>query len=137
MARSSTGGQAPEGQVKSLQVGTIYFEDGSSQLSSRDISVLEAVTQVARQTGGRVRVVGHSSMGARTADPERREAANFQMSLKRANAVAGALVRRGIPADRVEVIAQGDKEPVYAETTPTGAAYNRRTEIFIDYLDNS
>ena len=127
----------PSAQMKTLQVGTIYFANGSAELTGRDVSVIEAVMQVARQTGGRIRIVGHSSMGARSVDPERREVVNFQMSLKRANAVASELVRQGIPAERVEVIAQGDHEPIYAETSATGAAYNRRAEIFVDYMENS
>lgn len=129
--------QNPEGVPKSLPVGTIYFGDGSARLSSQDRSILRAVTDVFQQTGGRVRVIGHSSMGARTFNSSRREAVNFKMSLKRANAVANELIRQGIPPENVEVVAEGDRAPVYAETSQTGAAHNRRTEIFIDYLERS
>ena len=122
---------------KTVHVGTIYFGDGTSRLSSEDVSILRAVTDIFRQTGGKVRVVGHSSMGAPGFSSARREAVNYRMSLKRANAVASGLIRNGIPADSVEVIAEGDRAPVYAETSQIGAAYNRRAEIFIDYLDRS
>ena len=127
----------PQGIPKSLQVGTIYFGDGSAQLSSQDRSILRSVTDVFQQTGGRVRVIGHSSMGARTFNSSRREAVNFKMSLKRANAVANELIRQGVPSENVEVVAEGDRAPAYAETSQTGAAHNRRTEIFIDYLERS
>ena len=139
-AQVSRRGDAPpdtQATPKTLQIGTIYFQDGSSRLSSQDVSIIQAVTQMFGQTGGQVRVVGHSSMGAATSDPTRREAVNFKMSLKRANAVANALIDMGIPAENVEVIAEGDRSPAYAETNQTGAAYNRRAEIFIDYLDRS
>ncbi len=96
---------------------------------------MRAVTDVFRQTGGKVMVVGHSSMGAPRFSAAQREAVNYRMSLKRANAVASRLIRNGISADSVEVIAKGDRAPVYAETSQTGAAYNRRAEIFIDYPD--
>lgn len=129
--------QSSQGVQKSLQVGTIYFGDGSAQLSTQDRSILQAVTDVFGQMGGRVRVIGHSSMGARTFNSLRREAVNFEMSLKRANAVANELIRQGIPRENVEVVAEGDRAPVYAETSQTGAAHNRRTEIFIDYLERS
>ncbi len=129
--------QSSQGVQKSLQVGTIYFGDGSAQLSTQDRSILQAVTDVYGQMGGRVRVIGHSSMGARTFNSEQRELVNFKMSLKRANAVANELIRYGIPPENVEVVAKGDRAPVYAETSQTGAAYNRRTEIFIDYLERS
>ena len=129
--------QRSQGVQKSLRVGTIYFGDGSAQLSTQDRSILQAVTDVFGQMGGRVRVIGHSSMGARTFNSAQREAVNFKMSLKRANAVANELIRQGIPPENVEVVAEGDRTPVYAETSQTGAAYNRRTEIFIDYLERS
>jgi flagellar motor protein MotB len=106
-------------------------------LSTQDRSILQAVTDVFGQIGGRVRVIGHSSMGARTFNSAQREAVNFKMSLKRANAVANELIRQGIPPEYVEVVAEGDRAPVYAETSQTGAAHNRRTEIFIDYLERS
>ncbi len=124
-------------ETKTIQVGTIYFADGSAGLTKRDRSVLKAVSQVFNQTGGRVRVVGHSSLGAKTLDRERRGLINFEVSLKRANAVAAELVRQGVPADLVEAVAEGDRNPVYAETLSTGAAHNRRAEIFIDYLEKS
>ena len=98
---------------------------------------MRAITDVFRRTGGKVRVVGHSSMGSPQVSPAQRESVNYRMSLKRANAVASGLIRNGIPADSVEVIAEGDRAPVYAETSQIGAAYNRRAEIFIDYLDRS
>ena len=128
---------AQEATPKTVQVGTIYFGDGSSRLSSEDTSILRAVSDVFRQTGGKVRVVGHSSMGAASFNASQRESVNYRMSLKRANAVANELIRNGIPAESVEVIAEGDRVPAYAETSQTGAAYNRRAEIFIDYLERS
>jgi flagellar motor protein MotB len=95
------------------------------------------VTGAFQQMGGRVRVIGHSSMGAWTLNSLRREAVNFKMSMKRANAVAKELIRQGIPPENMEVVAEGDRYPVYAETSQVGAAHNRRTEIFIDYLERS
>ncbi|PPR62322.1 MAG: hypothetical protein CFH10_00862 [Alphaproteobacteria bacterium MarineAlpha4_Bin2] len=124
-------------QLKSLQVGIIYFGDGSSRLSAEDVSILRAVSDIFRQTGGKVRVIGHSSMGAQAFASSHRDSVNYRMSLKRANVVARELIRQGIPAADVDVIAQGDRAPAYAETSRAGAAYNRRAEIFIDYLERS
>ena len=118
---------------KSIQVGTIYFGDGSASLSREDVSIISAVRQAFGQTGGKIRVVGHSSIGAKALSASRREEVNFRMSLRRANAVADELIRHGVPRQSVEVIAEGDRAPAYEESSRTGAAYNRRTEIFIDY----
>jgi len=129
---------SPQATVpKSVQVGTIYFGDGSARLSGEDVSIIAAVTQAFGQTGGKIRVVGHSSMGANTLSPTRREEINFKMSLRRANAVANELIRHGVPRENVEVIAEGDRAPAYEESSQTGAAYNRRAEIFIDYRERS
>ena len=123
--------------LKSVQVATIYFSDGSDRLSDEDVSIVAAITQAYGQTGGKIRVVGHSSIGTRTLSHHRREKINFQMSLRRARAVADELIRYGVPQENVEVIAEGDRTPAYEESSQTGAAYNRRAEIFIDYQERS
>ncbi len=134
---------APQSRVaaaparKQIQVATIYFGDGSARLGRADIAILKTVSELYRQTGGRIRVVGHSSRRARTADPVRGQAINFRISLARANAVAEELIRHGVPRDRIEVVAQGDRMPLYAETSPTGEAGNRRAEIFLEYSEGS
>jgi outer membrane protein OmpA-like peptidoglycan-associated protein len=120
--------------TKTFQVGTIYFRDGSAALAKADVGVLATVSQVYSQTGGTIRVVGHSSRNVRTLNPARNKAVNFKVSLERANAVAAELIRQGVPQDRIEVIAQGASQPIYAESTETGEAGNRRAEIFIEYL---
>ena len=125
------------GALKTLQVATIYFNDGSSRLSNNDKQVIRQVAEIARRTGGRLRVIGHSSVGSPTADATRRDMVNFKMSLKRANAVAGQLLQFGVPGDRMQVAGEGDRYPIYAESSPTGAAGNRRTEIYLEYYEGS
>ena len=127
--------EQPEAVLKTAQVATIYFGDGSAHLSPQDRRVVEKVAEVARMTGGTLRIVGHSSVGPATGDPERRDAVNYKMSLERANAVAEELRRRGVPASHMQVMAEGSRNPIYAETAPTGAAGNRRTEIYLDYKE--
>ncbi|MBG04273.1 MAG: hypothetical protein CMM59_09380 [Rhodospirillaceae bacterium] len=137
LSRSEQASRPQATVPKSIQVGTIYFGDGSASLSREDVSIIAAVRQAFGQTGGKIRVVGHSSMGANTLSASRREEVNFRMSLRRANAVAEELIRHGVPRQSVEVIAEGDRAPAYEESSQTGAAYNRRTEIFIDYQERS
>ncbi|MDP6390185.1 MAG: OmpA family protein [Alphaproteobacteria bacterium] len=120
--------------TKTFQVGTIYFRDGSAAITKADVDVLVTVAQVYSQTGGTIRVVGHSSRNVRTLNPARMKAVNFKVSLDRANAVATELIRQGVPENRIEVVAQGANQPIYAESTATGEAANRRAEIFIEYL---
>lgn len=125
------------GALKTLQVATIYFNDGSSRLSKNDKQVIRQVAEIARRTDGRLRVIGHSSVGLPSMDATRQDAVNFKMSLRRANAVAGQLLQFGVPGDRMQVAGEGHRHPIYAESSPTGAAGNRRTEIYLEYYEGS
>jgi outer membrane protein OmpA-like peptidoglycan-associated protein len=127
--------ERPESVLKTVQVATIYFNDGSTRLSANDMHVVDKVAEVARRTGGTLRIVGHSSMGPPSRDAERKEAVNYRVSLDRANAVAEALVQHGVPSSQMQVMAEGSRNPIYAETARTGAAGNRRAEIYLDYQE--
>ncbi|MCG8545365.1 MAG: OmpA family protein [Alphaproteobacteria bacterium] len=128
---------APRRVLKTVQVATIYFNNGSSSLSRSDRRVVRQVAQIMQKTGGRVRVIGHSSVGGRMSDATQRETINYQTSLQRAKSVASELQRLGIPGNRIQVSAEGDRSPIYSEASPTGAAGNRRTEIYLDYIEGS
>jgi outer membrane protein OmpA-like peptidoglycan-associated protein len=52
-----------------------------------------------------------------------------QLSVKRAKAVAGALVRRGVAAERLYLKAYGGATPVASNKTRAGRAKNRRVEV--------
>ena len=58
---------------------------------------------------------------------------NFDISFKRARAVADELIRHGVPPAKLEVIARSDSVSVYQEWMPSGEAGNRRAEVFIDF----
>jgi outer membrane protein OmpA-like peptidoglycan-associated protein len=55
---------------------------------------------------------------------------NFSVSLTRANVVARELVRLGIPAQAVFVVALSDSKPLFYEVMPAGDAGNQRVEIY-------
>ncbi|MQX35538.1 OmpA family protein [Roseospira navarrensis] len=119
--------------ARSQRVAVIYFADGSSRLSGQDRQVLSQVAALQRQYGGVLRVVGHASSRTGATDIARHKLANFNVSLARANNVADALMRSGVPGQFLFVGAASDSQPVYYEIMPTGEAGNRRTEIYLDY----
>lgn len=121
----------PQRPSYSELAGVIFFRYGSSGLDNRDLGVLRQIVEMQRQRGGRLRVVGHASMRTGVTDPVKHNLANFNMSLKRAQAVASRLEALGAPPVVVE--AMGSAQPVYYEFMPTGEAGNRRAEIFLDY----
>ena len=116
---------------REAQVATIQFGHSSSRLDARDQQLISTVASVARQNGGNILVVGHASSRTIQLPKSTHEVANFQVSFARANAVAQALIRAGVSAERVTVEAVSDDQPIYSEAIPTGEAGNRRAEIYI------
>ena len=115
--------------ARGQQVGLILFGDGSANLGNGDRDLLQRVATMARQTGAVVRVVGHASGGDGGRAGNR--TGNFAISQARADAAAAQLAAAGLPADRIVVEAKGDSEPVYRESNATGAAGNRRVDVFM------
>lgn len=60
------------------------------------------------------------------------EAQAVAFSKERAQAVADALVRDGITADRIEVVGAGSSQPVGDNSSAAGAAANRRVTVLIE-----
>lgn len=136
--------QAARPQVPGVPAGTpsgaagqltavIYFGHGSSGLDSNDMKVLRDVVAIQRQNNARIIVVGHSSSRTGSTDAVSHRVANLETSLKRANAVASALTRLGVPKGQVVTEARSDNQPVFHEFMPTGEAGNRRAEIYLAY----
>jgi len=126
----------PRTVLKTVQVATIYFNSGSARLSPNDQRIVQQVADAARRTGGLLRIIGHSSMAHAGHDAERAAMVNYKMSLERADAVAKALLSDGIPGNQMQVMAEGAQNPIYAESSATGVAGNRRTEIYLDFYEN-
>ena len=100
-------------------------------LQSNDLTILRQVAAAQRSTGRIIRIVGHASGRVRTFDPALRARINYKVSLDRANSIASALVRMGVPTDRIQVEGAGDTAPIYAEYTATGEAANRRAVLYM------
>ena len=129
---ATTSGEAGSANVGGmLRVATIYFDNNSDSLNSRDSSIVAASAQLLRERGGSLFVVGHAS--SRTSDMDYVEHAmtNFQISTARANRVAGALKDAGVPESQLRVHAVSDTVPLYFEVMPSGEAGNRRVEIYL------
>lgn len=55
---------------------------------------------------------------------------NLELSLLRALAVKAALIKLGVPAERLQVIGFGETEPLIAKTDEVSRTQNRRVQIF-------
>lgn len=77
-----------------------------------------------RYPNSRIEVVGHT-------DNTGSAAYNYDLSQRRANAVAGVLNQNGVPYGRITTIGRGYDQPIASNATPEGRAQNRRVEIII------
>ena len=125
MAAAMNGGIAP--------TAIVYFPgDGTSLSPAARTQVRNAVSAFQASGGtGTVKVIGHASSRTANMPVERHLEVIFQKSQARANAVAQALIRAGVPASKVIVQAVGDSQPIYYESMPRGEDGNRRAEIFV------
>jgi outer membrane protein OmpA-like peptidoglycan-associated protein len=57
--------------------------------------------------------------------------ANLRLSRNRANAIVGALVNKGISADRLTAEGLGEQDPVADNSTPQGRSQNRRVAMLV------
>ncbi|MGE4528998.1 MAG: OmpA family protein, partial [Rhodospirillaceae bacterium] len=124
---------SPENYSLSYLAATVPFGHGSAHLSSADLASLRGVAAEYKKTGGAVTVIGHASSRTGDMSAVAHKIANFDISTRRAETVALALAKLGVPARAIYVGAVADAEPVYQEVMPSGEAYNRRTEIFLNH----
>jgi outer membrane protein OmpA-like peptidoglycan-associated protein len=115
--------QTDRGLVMTL--GDVLFETGRSELKTGSVMELgQLVTFLRQQTDRTVVIEGHTdSVGG--------EAANLQLSERRADAVRAYLVSQGIDASRVRASGMGEAAPVATNDTSAGRQQNRRVEIVI------
>jgi outer membrane protein OmpA-like peptidoglycan-associated protein len=125
MAAAMNGGVPP--------TAIVYFTgDGTNLPAAARTQVRDAVAAFNALGGvGSIKVVGHASSRTANMPVERHLEVIFQKSQARASAVAQALIRAGVPADKVQIEAVGDSQPIYYESMPKGEAGNRRAEIFV------
>jgi outer membrane protein OmpA-like peptidoglycan-associated protein len=129
---------SPLGRVAAMNGGVpptqiIYFPGDTTSLSKSAMGQVRSAVEAFQAGGGAgtIKVVGHASSRTGNMPVERHLEVIFQKSQARANAVAQALIRAGVPADKVQIEAVGDSQPIYYESMPKGEDGNRRAEIFV------
>lgn len=116
--------QEERGTVLTL-AGSIVFASGQYKLRGDSLPKLNRVASALKDLGGKTFIIeGHTdSMG--------NDAANQQLSVKRATTVREYLIRHGLQADQVKAIGHGKERPIAPNDTPEGRAQNRRVEIVV------
>ncbi|MGE0251540.1 MAG: OmpA family protein [Dongiaceae bacterium] len=118
--------------VERLLIATIFFPNEGKNLSKNDMDVLRKVAKIAKEQDGQLMIIGHSSSRTKTMDQMEHNLTKYKTSLERAEAVAKTLSQMGIAKSRLQASGRSDREPLYAETMPTGEAWNRRVEIYLE-----
>ncbi len=101
----------------------IHFGSGSSAISPQEREVLDQASRAFN--AGKPQVMIVTGGADRVGSP----AKNLSLSQRRATAVLKALVDRGLPVDRFQVLAKGETELAVPTEEGIAEAENRRVEI--------
>ena len=106
-----------------LTLGDVLFDTGTATLKAGAGERIDRLAAFLNENANtRVMIEGHT-------DSRGSETYNEQLSRRRAQAVADALLTRGIPSSRFEIIGRGEEVPVASNDTDSGRQQNRRVEI--------
>jgi outer membrane protein OmpA-like peptidoglycan-associated protein len=108
-----------------LTLDDVLFDTGKAQLKSGSLRVLDQVAEFLEQNPERhVQVEGFT-------DSQGTDDFNLQLSQNRADAVAQAIIQRGIAAERVRARGYGEQYPVASNSSAGSRQLNRRVEIVV------
>jgi outer membrane protein OmpA-like peptidoglycan-associated protein len=112
-------------QTKQPRSFLIFFDTGKAVLSADAQRVIrEAADEYKQFAPVRMVVLGHTDLVGKPG-------ANQLLAERRAKAVLGALVRAGVPQDRVTAGAFGESQPAFVTPDNTAEPQNRRVEIYL------
>lgn len=103
-----------------------FFSSGSARPRGEAQQLLDIVAENMRRDvpDAQLTLLGHT-------DAVGTDALNDQLSLRRAQAVLGALVARQVNAGQLSTVAIGRRQPIAPNLTAEGRARNRRVEFLI------
>jgi OmpA-OmpF porin, OOP family len=120
---------APDMRSKLLTEGKlvtygIYFDVNKDVVKPESYGTLKGIADVlAENPEVKVKIIGHT-------DADGNDAANLELSKRRAAAVKNELVKTfGIDAARIDTEGKGETQPVAPNDTPSNKALNRRVEF--------
>ena len=122
-AEANTASVAPKDPAGAPASLVVLFDEGSSTLRSQDKATLDRASRAYNEGKPIVMIVTGTS--DRVGNPRM----NLSLSQKRATAVLAALLDRGIPADRFQVLAKGETELPVPTKPGIAEARNRSVEI--------
>lgn len=123
-AQSAEGARAPRQYSIYLGEAALFDKDSATLGPGAEAHLRKLARLLERRPDARLVLTGH-------ADSSGQREHNLMLSQRRASAVAEWLVANaGLPADRIETRAAGDRQPLVDE--PTLYRLNRRVEVTLD-----
>ncbi|KNH10010.1 OmpA/MotB [Candidatus Burkholderia brachyanthoides] len=116
--------QQVKGGVEMRLQDSPLFATDESRLQSTSLLTLNRAAQVLKRSMRPILIEGHT-------DNEGSFAYNKDLSEARADAVAKALIARGVPAERITTKGMAYLRPIASNDTPQGRVLNRRVEILV------
>jgi outer membrane protein OmpA-like peptidoglycan-associated protein len=118
-------GSALDAMPAAEAVFTLYFDQGSETPSAEAAAEIPAIlTAIRDRSSAAISVIGHADT---TADSK----FNFQLGLRRAQAVAAGLRARGVDAAALSVTSHGDADLAVKTGRGVAERRNRRVEVIV------
>lgn len=101
----------------------LYFEAGGNVLTAESQAALATIRkEIAERAASEVMVIGHTD---RVGSVE----GNDKLSQKRAEGLRDLLIEAGVPADKLEAVGRGERDPLVQTADEVDEPKNRRVEI--------
>lgn len=102
----------------------VHFVTGKASLQPQSASTIYDLARAIRECPGTIRVSAHTD---NTPNP----VLSVHLSQMRADTVREALIRRGVPPERLVAVGMGAHDPRKSNATPEGRSANRRVELAV------
>lgn len=110
---------------ESIVLQDVHFASGRYTIQSGSYAVLDKLAEyLIRKKTLKIRVEGHT-------DNDGSETSNKTLSENRAKAVKSYLEGKGVPTGLIDAKGMGEEKPIEDNSTASGKAKNRRTEIHL------
>lgn len=116
----------PSGPLPTPRNYLVFFDFDRANITADARAIIESAVRAVKEVSPvKLRATGH-------ADRAGSRPYNQRLSLSRALAVKGTLIRLGIPADDIAVMAKGETDPLVATADGVREPANRRVQIILE-----
>lgn len=110
--------------VVTLPQDILFATDSTAVSGASQNDIFTLASSINRYPNTTVNVVGHT-------DNVGDASYNFDLSQRRAQAVASVLINGGVAPQRIRSVGRGEDQPIASNATASGRSQNRRVDIII------